>query len=248
MHSVSSVCVSLALLWLLVMVLAPTTVLANTDIINFEAVESHHLALSWPDFWTVLNAEDPEWVLEVQPAPLYTPLTNVCEGPDWGDDLSGWDQCPHETWLILDLDSSGWESFSKFTLRISWPASSPTDFSIQTFTSESLLVHGKTAPGATFSTLLSTKGRQMFTRIRLVDTGVRPPSAEVPDTEPVKFMVILEPLYFGVLPASVAPILAFLVPLVAFASFVVVPFVNRHLSKIAEEARVALAVSDQKNE
>ena len=47
-------------------------------------------------------------------------------------DLEEWDPvrnvvvddgvCPHEFWLILDLDREGWREYEKFTLRLSWPA------------------------------------------------------------------------------------------------------------------------------
>jgi hypothetical protein len=31
--------------------------------------------------------------------------------------------CPHELWIILDLTHEDWRPYSKFTLRLSWPAS-----------------------------------------------------------------------------------------------------------------------------
>ena len=30
--------------------------------------------------------------------------------------------CPHEFWLVLDLDQDGWKMHDRFTLRLSWPA------------------------------------------------------------------------------------------------------------------------------
>ena len=54
--------------------------------------------------------------MKVPPAPLGSILEDVCEGY-----LPG--SCPHEDWLVLDLDDVAWGKFSKFTVRISWPAS-----------------------------------------------------------------------------------------------------------------------------
>jgi hypothetical protein len=54
--------------------------------------------------------------------------------------------------------------------------------------------------------------------------------------EPVPFVLILEPLYFGVLPASVVLILSFLLPIVGVAAFAV-PWVTGHLEGVARLAR-----------
>lgn len=49
------------------------------------------------------------------------------------------------------------------------------------------------------------------------------------------FMIILEPLYFGVLPASVIPVLLFLIPVVLFSVLFVAPRVHAYLHKVAGE-------------
>ena len=54
--------------------------------------------------------------------------------------------------------------------------------------------------------------------------------------EEVPFNLILEPLHFGVVPETVLPILAFLVPVVILAGMAV-PYVNRYLDKIVRDAR-----------
>ncbi|EGO19138.1 hypothetical protein SERLADRAFT_480384, partial [Serpula lacrymans var. lacrymans S7.9] len=103
----------------------------------------------------------------VQPAPLNTPLNEVCE-PAYSSLGQAPFSCPHELWVTLQLDDEGWRYYSYFTLRLSWPASTPADFSIQIYSPESLSPH-KSSAG-------STTTRQKYARIRLTDTGVLSPS------------------------------------------------------------------------
>ena len=77
----------------------------------------------------------------------------------------------------------------------------------------------------------------MYARIRLVDTGVRPPSETSVETKPTPFNIILEPLYLGVLPASMLPVLLFLAPVLLFASCFVVPRIHGYLRKVANDVR-----------
>ncbi len=106
---------------------------ANTEIINIDASYSDSIALPETAGWQVhsqrsyttshhimnrptFSPTSSEYLWEVLPAPLYAPLSDVCEG------ISEF-SCPHEIWASLDLDSPAWYRFHKFTLRISWPAS-----------------------------------------------------------------------------------------------------------------------------
>ena len=66
-----------------------------------------------------LRPHDSEKLVEVQPAPVDTPLQDVCD-PVTASSLG---KCPHELWLLLGLDDPAWSSYSKFTLRVSSPAS-----------------------------------------------------------------------------------------------------------------------------
>ena len=80
----------------------------------------------------------------------------------------------------------------------------------------------------------------MYARIRVVDTGVLTPTREniqsTPTPPPVPFMLIVEPLYLGVIPESVLPTLKLLVPVVVIA-LLLVPYVNRYLDGVAANAR-----------
>ena len=71
---------------------------------------------------TTLSADDPEKLWRIQPAPLGTPFADVCPGLPGGSEGSE-ESCPHEHWLTLRLDDPAWSTYSRFTLRISWPAS-----------------------------------------------------------------------------------------------------------------------------
>ncbi|EIM83562.1 uncharacterized protein STEHIDRAFT_35284, partial [Stereum hirsutum FP-91666 SS1] len=188
----------------------------------------------------IFDPEHNEQQFQVVPAPLNTPLESICGLPD--EEVG--QTCRHELWLALDLDADAWSSYDKFTLRISWPASSPADFSIQTLTPRATTSHlDKTASvEASHDIDNSTTTRRQYARIRLVETGVRTPSlhpshpatTSVPAAVP--FVVTLEPLYLGVLPASVAPVLAFIVPLIFIASMLVSP-IHLFLQRLATQAR-----------
>ena len=72
---------------------------------NAEAF-SHHLR-------PVLSRNRDQGHWSLPPAPLNTiPCHDRSEDP-----------CPHELWIILDLTHEDWRPYSKFTLRLSWPAS-----------------------------------------------------------------------------------------------------------------------------
>ncbi|KAJ3552640.1 hypothetical protein NM688_g4048 [Phlebia brevispora] len=190
--------------------------------------------------WNTLNPGNPEYIYKIQPASLNTRLDHVCEPLA---ELP----CIHEIWAVLDLDNEEWRAFSKFTLRISWPANYPADFSIQTFSPAEL--RQQLGRGDDTVTYLNghRKTRSRYARIRAVDTGVRNPlSQSTPQTD-VPFALRLEPLYLGVIPASVMPTLAFLLPLVAFVAFVMVPRIHRLIASVAMDAKEELAKAHAEN-
>ncbi|KAH8094687.1 hypothetical protein BXZ70DRAFT_947092 [Cristinia sonorae] len=203
--------------------------LADTEIINFDAVTSKHVDVAQSLRWFQLSEEPQNF--HVLPAPLGTLPTDVCVNHNYR--ASG--PCPHELWVMLDLDRPEWASFSKFTLRISWPANFPTQFKLQTYTplqATSLLEERSVVAGNGSTT------RTQYARIRLVDTGVRtPPIIDELPQKPVPFTVVLEPLHFGVLPKSVIPIIVFIIPVVLVSAYVVAPMVNTRLAAVAKLAR-----------
>jgi hypothetical protein len=86
--------------------------------------------------------------------------------------------------------------------------------------------------------------RIKYARVRVVDTGIRTPTAEYKahilkgpiKPTPVPFMLILEPLYFGIVPATVVPTVGLLV-IVAIVAGLALPIVNRYLQSIAAQVR-----------
>ncbi|KAH7924473.1 hypothetical protein BV22DRAFT_1066690 [Leucogyrophana mollusca] len=212
-------------------------VTANTEIINLVASEENKVVLpSVPvGNWPTLHYAHNELRWAIHPAPLDTNLSQLCESdahpasPESSPFL-----CPHELWVALDLDDQNWRAYSKFTLRLSWPASSPADFLIEIHTPESL------------STRLSTTTRQKYARIRVVDAGVLTPGPHLKSpefaVEPVPFILILEQLYLGILPASLLPTVCFLVP-VLLAAAMTVPYITRYLDGFVRQAREELGQS-----
>ncbi|KAI0094990.1 hypothetical protein BDY19DRAFT_915772 [Irpex rosettiformis] len=218
----------------------------NTETINIVATQADDVIFSQSSSWPVFSPGSAEYLWRYKPAPLDTPLQSVCA-------LRQEPPCEHEIWAILDLDSYGWESFHKFTLRISWPAFYPTDFLMETFSpQEAFAVLSQTLPGSSLPQSpppASRKTRRQYVRIRFVDTGVRVPSKRNITVEATPFMILLEPLYFTVLPALVVPTLLFLLPVVLVASFVIAPRIHSCLRAIAEDVRLESRItSSQKQE
>jgi hypothetical protein len=88
---------------------------------------------------TVLHAGANEIIVRDRiPAPLLDagapPSDPLCDNDEDAMNLlrgsSNLPHCPHDLWLVLDLDGDGrhgdlgaWNNYDRFTLRVSWPAS-----------------------------------------------------------------------------------------------------------------------------
>ncbi|KAJ6623124.1 hypothetical protein B0H10DRAFT_1718127, partial [Mycena sp. CBHHK59/15] len=166
-------------------------VLANTEITNFAASESADVALPQALQWHTA-----EWT--VVPAPLHTPLDAVCPITTGGAHHA----CVHELWLDLDLAHPNYAHYTSFTLRLSWPAYTPTDFRLEILDPPAVAALLRLPPSTGAQT------RRKYARIRAVDTGVlTPPAAPRALNVTVAFVLTLEPLYLGVLPATLVPFL-----------------------------------------
>ncbi|KAE9393778.1 hypothetical protein BT96DRAFT_772456, partial [Gymnopus androsaceus JB14] len=164
----------------------------------------------------ILNPKANEKRFDVIPAPLGTPVIGVCSST--AGLLSKVPNCPHEIWIKLDLDEGDWKTYEKFSLRVSWPGSSPAKFHINILNSE--------ATASRFAGKAITPQRRTrvkFARIRVVDIGVVSPMSGLTQTLSIPFIVTLDPLYFGVIPASLIPFLWVLLP-VLLVSVLIVPF------------------------
>jgi hypothetical protein len=90
----------------------------------------------------------------------------------------------------------------------------------------------------------STTTRLKYARIRVVDIGVLTPTPDLSPSapqavEPIPFVLILEPLYLGILPASLLPTVCFLVPLLLGAALVT-PWIISYLDHFVQQARQEL--------
>lgn len=212
--------------------------LGNTEIVNFEATKSPEVALPHIKSFPVLTIGQAEQAFHVSPA------AHSVEHAGRGNFSLG---LSHELWLVLDLDANDWLPFSKFTLRISWPACSPADFSVDVYAPEDFanlfLGHNVSQESAMFMT------RQKIAHITLHDSAIFTPSSSPPILhaepqlpDPVPFIVLLEPLYLGVLPASVLPVVGLLTAVIAFAALAVLPLAQRWIFAVARQVPVELAV------
>jgi len=187
-------------------------VFCNTEILNFDVGDVGDKMTSMKASWATLDAVSYSGTYRIPPALFGTPLKQVCEG---GTQLV----CPHELWFVLDLRGS-WETYHKFTLRISYPAFFPADFRIDLYDPP------------------QSSHRLKYARIRAVDTGVLTPSPTSAQhvVEPVPFNLILEPLYLGVLPASLVPTITYLV-ILAGAAYLAFPSIHSYLHGVAQPER-----------
>lgn len=174
-------------------------------------------------------------------------------------DIATWNSksCPHQMWTVLDLNADEWRRYSKFTLRLSWPASvssclrpkdhsstfdysspqSPANFFVQIHSPESLLTlipHNSTSKPETTT---GRRTRRKYAHIRVVDeTDTLPTFTQLASPNRVTFHIILEPLIMGVLPASMQLTALVLVTIVSVA-VLAVPWINNYLEQMAQKAR-----------
>lgn len=81
----------------------------------------------------------------------------------------------------------------------------------------------------------------------MVDTGVRNPLSQAPVRGTVPFALHLEPLYFGVVPSSVLPVILFLLPLIAITALFIAPRIHRYMESIAIVAKSELSNGPRKD-
>ncbi|KAK1235279.1 hypothetical protein PQX77_001501 [Marasmius sp. AFHP31] len=155
--------------------------------------------------------------------------------------------CQNEVWLKLALDEDEWQSFSKFTLRVSWPANYPTDFSIDVLSPEAVASHFHLQPSESISSVNNVPTRVTYARITALHTGIVVPAMSHIQPKLVPFVVILEGLHFGVLPESVAPVVLFLA-VILLGLYFVVPKVVRGVERVAQDARLELTEMKGKRE
>ncbi|KAJ6601365.1 hypothetical protein DFH09DRAFT_561126 [Mycena vulgaris] len=209
---------------LLLLLAALGGVRANTEIQNFPAS---------------LRPSAPQLYLHAQGWPVVRPRTT-----------QAWTLAPspaHELWLALSLDHDESEH-AKYTLRLSWAASSPTDFEI-TILDPSAAASVLLLPPAPAHDLGSvTLARTKYARIRARDAGVRTPSrnATIPPPATVTVIITLEPLLLGVLPATLLPFLLVAAPVLALVGALLLPAVQGYVAGLVREARRELEGRDGK--
>jgi len=107
------------------------------------------------------------------------------------------------------------------------------------------IVSSATAPPSSAYTGTMAPRRLHLARIRLTQEGVPVPGTRQREhwEEGVPLVVLLEPLVFGVLPASVVPTVVTLLVLLGVLACTVLPYVLRSvLGKVVESARRELAL------
>ncbi|KAJ7768471.1 hypothetical protein B0H16DRAFT_1308257 [Mycena metata] len=207
---------------------------ANTEIQNFGASECTDAPVLRGQDWPTLRPRTTtHWSLT--PALLGTPTAEVCPFPSPDDPKLEPHACPHELWLALDfpdmLDAS-------YTLRVSWPASSPTDFHISILDPRAAAALFLVPPA-----IGAPSTRRKYARIRAVDAGVR-----TPGDEQVHFILTLEPLVLGVLPTSLLPFLLVSFSVLLLLWVVVLPRVQAGVDWLVVEARRELDLGRSKSE
>lgn len=141
----------------------------------------------------------------------------------------------HSLWLSYDMDR---QNFDAYTIRLSWPASHPTEFRIRPY--EGCENSAKSG--------CDDDANLLYVHVTAVTTGVRPYSALSIASEAVPFHILLEPLRLSVVPASLIPFLFLLVFVVVLAYFSfrrVIPHFE-HMSTQARHELLAAIPTDKK--
>ena len=238
---------------------------ANTEIINLTPTinsripEIDSVSSIWPVLTPAGKQNERQWT-----------MTHVPQGGDTEGCIGKREWCEDDLWLVLDFDAHEWTAYRSFTLRISWPASvcpvcsvhvalayfrlqHPFDFQLEAYTPQGYaLKAGRNATPITGPPSTHSETRNMYARIRPINTGVLAPWAQralslnrtrsqaMRDYGKVKFITILEPLRFGGVPETLLPTLAFSVLLTFIAGFIVFPRIHAFMARIARGARVEL--------
>ncbi|KAJ7150192.1 hypothetical protein C8R46DRAFT_963424 [Mycena filopes] len=222
---------------------------ANTEIHNFAASERTDAPLLRGQDWPILQPRTAtEWSLVL--APLGTPPAEVCPFPSANDPKLEPHACPHELWLALELPDA---LDASYTLRVSWPASSPTDFYVSILDPRAAAALFLVPPA-----IGAPSTRRKYARIRAIDAGVRTPGGavftfprlwntedDVQDGQ-VRFVLTLEPLLLGVLPASLLPWLLVAVAILLLLSAFVLPRVQDGLQRLVVQAKVEMDAEKKK--
>ncbi|KAF8808208.1 hypothetical protein BYT27DRAFT_7256721 [Phlegmacium glaucopus] len=225
-------------------------VVANTEIINFSATGTELSNLPFTDTWHILRPENSTLRWNVISAPLeYTLSQSICNDLHEWHPVQNTNVCPHEFWLVLDLDQDGWKTYDKFTLRLSWPAYHPTDIHLTVYDPSSLIMSRDTRV-----TQSQLKTRRKYARIQMVHTGVLTPvingftrSFNETSRYDVPFIITLEPLHFGVLPSSVVPVVLTILAILV-VGLPIARKIHRYLEGIAQRAREDESVAEQKED
>ncbi|KAF4612013.1 hypothetical protein D9613_004323 [Agrocybe pediades] len=232
-------------LWFLLFVSSLVNVcLGDTEIVNFAAHGSQHLSLPFTHKWPILRPGASELRFNITSARSQSDITQEpCRNlENWSLDRP--EACPHEIWAVLDLDQDQWKKFDKLTLRISWPAYHPTRFTMAIYDPPSLSKFSSEGSSTEHPTT-----RTKYARTQLVHTGVLTPwkgSSENTSRYDVSFILVLEPLHFGVLPESVIPTVLAILAAIAIALPVALR-INKQLQKLAQEIRNESKIQAKKN-
>jgi len=78
---------------------------ANTEIINFSATSAEFSSLSFTETWHILEPENSTLRWSIISAPLEATLSqSICLNLHEWHPVQNLDACPHEFWLVLDLE------------------------------------------------------------------------------------------------------------------------------------------------
>ncbi|KAG2022538.1 hypothetical protein CC2G_000279 [Coprinopsis cinerea AmutBmut pab1-1] len=229
--------------WTFLLVLNAVCAFANTEIVNFAASPVQDPQLHFQHEWPILSPEYASllWDLDSNPT---SSKSNVNQEPcqsvfHWTPTEHPSD-CLKELWVALDLDSPEWAKYSKFTLRLSWPASHPVDAYLKIYDPSDLAELPRPGPPRrSRHRAPPTETRSKYARVQLISTAVWNPEllrsnqTIVSDLTTVPIILTLEPLLFGVLPESIVPTLFALV-IAAIVGFFIARTVNEYLQDITQ--------------
>ncbi|KAK2461396.1 hypothetical protein APHAL10511_005859 [Amanita phalloides] len=204
---------------------------ANTEVVKYTISDSlPPLPFSSPDpYWPVLSHSHPSLRSGITPATSASACSTV-------------NDCQHQLWAVLNMTDSKWSRHHSYILYASWPATFPTVFTINVYSS-------------------SDNPNLRYARVYAIVDGVFTPpndgthpflphrTASILERwNPVPFYLNLEPEYLGFLPESMIPVAVSIIVISLLTYMFVVPPIDHYLQDMVEQARKELVSNGMKHD
>ncbi|KZV69976.1 hypothetical protein PENSPDRAFT_752901 [Peniophora sp. CONT] len=208
-------------------------ILANTEIRNIKAGLSPDADVGgWADSWPVLDSRVQETLLALDQC---SHLRDKAESVGSG--------CVEDAWVMLDFDDPAWAKYDAFTVKVSNPASVPVDIEMELLPPFHLPIQRAIA-SATDARLPPT--RRQYAHVWYTLSSTPSPLLKSDNATSIPFNLAVEPLFLGVVPLSVVPLVATIPVLILLAHLATTYLVLPALDPVVRNARAEMAAQIKK--